>query len=140
MIVIVGLGNPQNQYINTPHNLGFKVVDELWREGNFPDFKMENNANALISERDGVVLMKPQTFMNESGKAVKAFLKNKNVSALIVIHDDIDLKIGEIKLVLNRGSAGHKGVESIMQELGSEDFKRLILVLLILVLLIPPPF
>jgi len=120
MIIIAGLGNPGRKYTNTRHNIGFQIIDEFARENNFPEFKMSKKFNALISEKENITLVKPQTFMNESGKAVK-----KMVGELIVIHDDIDLPLGEIKISKNRGSAGHKGVQSIIKELSSKDFTRL---------------
>jgi len=132
MIIIVGLGNPGEKYINTRHNIGFDVVDEIAKENNFPKFKLVKKYNALISEKNNIVLVKPQTFMNESGKTVKRLSKirprinypRSDLGDLIVIHDDIDLKVGEIKIVKNRGSAGHKGAESIIKELGTRDFIR----------------
>lgn len=109
MLIIVGLGNPGKKYGKTRHSIGFEAIDEL----KFLNLK-------------SVILTKPQTFMNESGKAVKKSLKtyNLNPKNLIVIHDDIDLPIGKIRIVKNRGAAGHKGVESIIKELKTKDFIR----------------
>ncbi len=110
MLLIVGLGNPGKEYEKTRHNIGFRVIDELAKQ-----------------KPNDVVLLKPQTFMNNSGEAVFAavnFYKIKPAD-LWVIHDDIDLPIGEIKISENRGSAGHKGVESIIQKLGTKDFNRI---------------
>ena len=122
MMNIVGLGNPGKKYINTRHNIGFMVVNEFAKENNFPKFRMLKKYNALISKKNNVLLVKPQTFMNNSGVAVKKTIQNQN---LIVIHDDIDLLFGKIRISKNRGSAGHKGVESIIKELGSKNFTRL---------------
>lgn len=110
MILIVGLGNPGKKYENTRHNIGSRIVDEL---------KHLNLKN--------VILAKPSTFMNESGKAVKNLLRtyHQKPNNLIIIHDDIDLPTGKIRIVKNRGSAGHKGVESIIKELKTKDFIRL---------------
>ena len=124
MIIIVGLGNPGAQYKNTRHNVGFMAVDEFARKNNFPEFKLQKKANALVSENENILLAKPQTFMNESGKAVKEIIKNKPAENLIVIHDDIDLPIGKIKIVTERGSAGHKGVESIIKSIGNDGLIR----------------
>jgi len=124
MIIIVGLGNPGKRYKNTRHNVGFQAVDEFARENNFPEFKLSKKSNSLISEKENIVLVKPQTFMNESGKAIKVLLKNTTRTVLVVIHDDIDLPLGKIRISKNRGSAGHKGVESIIKEIGTKDFTR----------------
>lgn len=109
MYLIVGLGNPGKKYQNTRHNLGARVIDEL------------ESLNLK-----GVVLAKPGGFMNESGKAVKKLTKthNLNTNNLIIIHDDIDLPLGQIRIAKNRGSAGHKGVASVIKELGTKDFVR----------------
>lgn len=110
MIIIVGLGNPGKKYEKTRHNVGFRVIDEL----------------AQYKTRK-FIIAKPQTFMNNSGKAVKAvvnFYKAKPEN-LWVVHDDIDLPLGEFKTSKDRGSAGHKGVESIIKELKTKDFNRI---------------
>lgn len=109
MIIVAGLGNPGEKYKNTRHNIGSRIIDEL-----------------EFLELENVILAKPKTFMNESGKAIKLLLKKykAKTSDLWVIHDDIDLPIGKIRIVKNRGSAGHKGVESTIKELGKNDFVR----------------
>ncbi|MFH1424041.1 MAG: aminoacyl-tRNA hydrolase [Candidatus Nealsonbacteria bacterium] len=109
MILITGLGNPGKEYEKTRHNIGFRVIDELAKQ-----------------KPNDVVLLKPQTFMNNSGDAViKAvnFYKMKPAD-LWVVHDDVDLPLGEFKISKNRGSAGHKGVQSIIKKLGTRDFNR----------------
>jgi peptidyl-tRNA hydrolase, PTH1 family len=108
---IVGLGNPGLKYKKTRHNIGFIVIDEL-----------EKN----ISDKD-IILLKPDTFMNNSGKAVKKIFKNLplNSQDLIIVHDDIDLPFGTIKVSKNSSSAGHKGVQSIIDEIGTKDFIRI---------------
>jgi len=109
MLLIVGLGNPGKEYEKTRHNIGYLVIDELAKQ-----------------KSNNVVLLKPQTFMNNSGEAVLAavnFYKIKPVD-LWIIHDDVDLRLGEFKISKNRGSAGHKGVESIIKKLGTKDFNR----------------
>jgi len=123
-MLIVGLGNPGKKFENTRHNIGFSVIDQFAKKNNFPAFKLDKKSNALISERGEVLLAKPQTFMNESGKAARVLNSKYKASSIIVVHDDIDLPLGKIKIVKSRGSAGHKGVESIIKELGSEDFIR----------------
>ena len=125
MIIIIGLGNPGEQYKNTRHNVGFMAVDEFAKKNDFPEFKLQKKSKAEISEKENLILVKPHTFMNESGKAVREIIKNKSVDNIIVIHDDIDLPIGKIKIVQERGSAGHKGVESIIQNIGNEGLVRI---------------
>jgi len=130
MILIVGLGNPGKEYINTRHNIGFRVVDEFVKRNNFPDFKLSKKLRAKISkgvlDSKKMILAKPQTFMNLSGKAVKKLTYNLQLTTynLWVIHDDIDLPLGIIRISRDRGAAGHKGIESIIRELKTKDFVR----------------
>lgn len=131
MILIVGLGNPGKRFQKTRHNLGFQIVDELKRKNNFPDFMLKKKLNSLITEKkfdnQKVILTKPQTFMNNSGLAVKSlihFYKITPPGRVVIIHDDIDLPLGKIKIIKNRGAAGHKGVESIIRALRTKDFIR----------------
>lgn len=126
MIIIVGLGNPGKKYKNTRHNIGFRVVDEFAKENNFPEFKLSKKFNALISEKENIVLVKPQTFMNNSGLVVKKIIQNVKfkIQNSIVVHDDIDLPLGKIRISKNKGAAGHKGVESIIKEIGTKNFTR----------------
>ena len=125
MIAIIGLGNPGNKYKRTKHNLGFIIVEKFAKENNFPEFKLSKKGNMLVSEdnfnQKKVFLIKPQTFMNNSGKAVKALKTND----IIVVHDDIDLSLGKIKISKKKGSAGHKGVDSVIKELKTNDFWRI---------------
>ena len=140
MVIIIGLGNPGKKYINTRHNIGFEVLDQFVKENNFPEFKLSKKFNALISENvingKKIILAKPQTFMNNSGISVKKLAgvrpplnqrgsDPRNLRNLYIIHDDIDLPLGKIRPSKNRGSAGHKGVESIIKELGTKDFTRI---------------
>ena len=131
MILVVGLGNPGKKYEKTRHNLGFRAVDEFARKNNFSDFKLSQKFNAEISEGEingqKIILAKPQTFMNLSGIIVKSLYtkyKIQDTKYILAIHDDIDLLLGKIRIVKNRGSAGHKGVESIIRELKTENFIR----------------
>jgi PTH1 family peptidyl-tRNA hydrolase len=111
MILIVGLGNPGRKYAKTRHNVGFRLIDTLKNE---------------ISDKN-IILFKPDTFMNNSGKTVKKELKYSklNTQDLIVIHDDIDLPFGTIRVSKDSSSAGHKGVQSIIDELETKDFTRI---------------
>ena len=124
MILIVGLGNPGEKYIKTRHNIGSRVVDELCSSSYFATARVVDELKS--SDKEGVILAKPKTFMNLSGKAVKSLLKTHALGPknLIVIHDDIDIPLGEIKIVKNRGAAGHRGVQSIIKELSTKNFIR----------------
>jgi PTH1 family peptidyl-tRNA hydrolase len=131
MGIIVGLGNPGKKFEKTRHNLGFLVIENLkLKIKNFSDWKYEKKFKAEISRgRIGnkkIILAKPKTFMNESGKSVKLLTRSYTLEPknLIVIHDDIDLPLGKIKISIGRGSAGHKGVQSIIDELGTKNFVR----------------
>jgi PTH1 family peptidyl-tRNA hydrolase len=131
MILIFGLGNPSQGYEKTRHNLGAIAVEKFRRKNNFPNWKEEKNCNFLSSEKEinkkKIKLIKSLLFMNESGKVLKTFLKKKELETknIIVVHDDIDLPLGKIKISFARGSAGHKGVESIIKELRTKNFIRL---------------
>lgn len=129
MKLIVGLGNPGPKFKNTRHNVGFRMVDHLadgkeWRES--------KKARALYSwDTVGggkVEFMKPLTFMNDSGSSV-ACAKRKHPELrsedLLVVHDDLDLEPGQWKLQFDRSSAGHKGVQSVIDALGTKEFWRL---------------
>lgn len=130
MKIIVGLGNPGKRFEKTRHNVGFRAIDKIAKNFQFPIFKFKSKLKAEISEgkinKEKIVLAKPQTFMNNSGRAVKSLITNYGlrIDDLFVIHDDLDLPLGKIKIVKNRGSAGHKGVQSIIDELKTKDFVR----------------
>lgn len=127
MTIIIGLGNPGKKFEGTRHNIGFLVLNKFMEKNNFPDFKFSKKYNSLVSEKNSIILVKPQTFMNNSGKAVKSLISDikDRVSVLIVLHDDIDLPFGKIKIVKERGSAGHKGVESIINNIGNKNLARI---------------
>lgn len=128
--IIIGLGNPGTQFEETRHNVGFMVLDKFVKENSFPEFELQKKYKALISENvvnsAKVILAKPQTFINESGKTAKELLKNNKAeeTSLIVVHDDIDLAVGKIKIVRERGSAGHKGVEDVINNIGNDGLIR----------------
>ncbi len=124
MIIVAGLGNPGKKFKDTRHNVGFMAVDLFAENNNFPEFKLQKKSGALVSEKDDILLVKPQTFMNDSGKSVKSLTSNSEVSNLVIVHDDIDLPVGKIKIVKERGSAGHKGVESIIKSIGNDGLIR----------------
>jgi len=127
MFLIVGLGNPGLKYKFTRHNVGFRVVDEL--HSSLPSLLLRKNSvidNLAPLTLKGVVLAKPKSFMNLSGQAVKSLVKKYKIpiTNLWVIHDDIDLPLGKIRISKGRGAAGHRGVESIIKELGTKNFVR----------------
>lgn len=120
MYLIIGLGNPGNQYQNTRHNLGFSVLDLLSGGEDW-----ENKYDSMIIKTDEVILAKPQLYMNLSGKAVAQILKYYPAAELIVVHDELDLPLGNMKIVKNISAAGHNGVQSIIDEIGTRDFIRI---------------
>lgn len=132
MWIITGLGNPGNKYEGTRHNIGFKVIDRIAEKYNI---RLEEKDIYIIGkgaiEGVDVILLKPLTFMNSSGLAVKKAVKKANIfpdklhNSLIVIHDDLDIDTGKMKIRRNGSSGGHRGVESIIQELCTKDFVRL---------------
>lgn len=137
MIVIVGLGNPGGKYEKTRHNLGFMVLDKFAMETK-AEFKMSEKFNAEVAETTltfpgekkhcRTLLVKPQTFMNCSGEAVSKivnYYKVRTEEQLFVVHDDLDIELGKIRIRLNGSSAGQKGVGSIIEKLGTDKFARL---------------
>lgn len=128
MNIIVGLGNPGPEYLDSRHNIGFMVADHLAREigGANLVWSMDTKHNALVAKAADVLLVKPQTFMNNSGTAVAGLVSYYKIKPenVWVIHDDIDLPLGKIRIRQKGGSAGHNGVESILKTLGSDAFIR----------------
>jgi PTH1 family peptidyl-tRNA hydrolase len=129
MFLIVGLGNPGEKCKGTWHNMGFMAIDAFAKENNFPEFELKKILKAETSEKEingeKVILAKPQTFMNLSGEAVGLLAKHYKNKNLIVLHDDIDLPFETIRISKNRGTAGHKGVESIVNKIKTKDFWRI---------------
>lgn len=128
MWLIIGLGNPGKGYQSTRHNVGFRVLDLFAREQGI-QFKKGRWGAQLGEGRvraKRVVLAKPLTYMNKSGMAAKKLVKALGVPLdhLVVVHDDLDLACGRMKIKERGGHGGHKGVQSIMEELGSADFLR----------------
>jgi PTH1 family peptidyl-tRNA hydrolase len=129
MYLIVGLGNPGNRYRATRHNIGFMVLENLAAKLEFDLSQKSFNAlwgKGKIANKN-VILAMPQTYMNLSGNAVRqlhAFFKT-DLSNLIVIHDDLDLSFGSVRLKTGGGNAGHKGLASIEENLGSSEFMRI---------------
>jgi len=126
MKIIVGLGNPGIKYIWTRHNLGFMLIDGMALNGKFQK-KHKSQIQKTEFEGNPVLLVKPQTFMNLSGQAVREILNFYKISLenLLVIHDDKDQMFGKIKFQKSRGDGGHNGIKNIHQELQSMDYCRL---------------
>ncbi len=128
MKLIAGLGNPGRSYARHRHNVGFHVVDELARRHGIEMRKRSFGAiigNGVISG-ESVLLAKPETYMNLSGESVGPLLSyfRLDMDSLIVIHDDLDIDLGRMKLARAAGHGGHNGVRSIIETLGSNDFTR----------------
>lgn len=134
MHIIIGLGNPGKKYESTRHNAGFAAIDALAAKFGF-EWKNSKKLKAEIAAGQGFVLVKPQTFMNDSGLAAAAVLsffhrhlavKNADLSGyLTVIHDDLDIEFGKYRISINSRSAGHKGAESVIAALQTKNFKRI---------------
>ena len=127
---IVGLGNPGEEYGETRHNMGRMVLDAFVKKNGWDKFEFNKKINALETEgkfgKNKAVFLKPETFMNKSGESVKPLIKTKKAAAtLVVIHDDLDLPLGKVKISFNKSSGGHRGVESVMKAIKTEEFIRL---------------
>jgi PTH1 family peptidyl-tRNA hydrolase len=129
MYLIVGLGNPGQQYTGTRHNVGFMMVDYLAEKNNltFTHSKWKALVTKAIVWEEPIVLMKPQTFMNLSGTAVAqaAQFYKMQPANIIVIHDDLDMEFARIKIVSGGRDGGHKGIRSIIEQLGTKTFPRI---------------
>jgi len=129
MYLIVGLGNPGQQYRGTRHNVGFMMLDYLAGKINltFADSRWKALVAKATLWDESVVLLKPETYMNLSGTAVAqaAHFYKIPPAHIIIIHDDLDMEFGRIKLVSGGGDGGHKGIRSIIEQLGTKDFPRL---------------
>jgi len=127
--LIVGLGNPGAVYRNNRHNIGFKLVDRVAQELGVKFSRLESKALVTKGEHLGrrVVLAKPQTFMNLSGQSIGGLVRFYKVpmSNLLVAYDDVDLPLGTLRIRSGGGSAGQKGMSSIIDRLGTQDFPRL---------------
>ncbi len=131
MKLVIGLGNPGKKYEKTRHNIGQAAVKKLAEDFDFPNFKLVKKTRARIAKKQDVILALLVTYMNESGQAMKSLLKFLSKSDfdrgpnIIVIHDDLDIPLGKIKICQNRSAAGHKGVQSIIEHLKTRDFTRI---------------
>jgi PTH1 family peptidyl-tRNA hydrolase len=131
-VLVVGLGNPGKKYERNRHNVGFAVVDRLALKFGLPEFRVKFSGLwtrgdvELLGARHSVALLKPETFMNLSGDCVQAaaaFLKEP-AAAIIVVHDELDLPFGEVRVKIAGGHGGHNGLRSIIGRLGTAEFAR----------------
>lgn len=126
MKLVVGLGNPGKEYKNTRHNVGFMVLDNYLGK---VSWKAKFEANIYVTEinNEQIIFMKPNTYMNLSGIAVKKAVNyyKLNIDDILIIQDDLDMKVGTYKIKKNSSSGGHNGIKSIISELETEDFARL---------------
>ncbi len=128
--IIIGLGNPGSEYERSPHNVGREAVEYFAKKVCDADFTSQSKAQSLVAKgaikSHAVTCVLPDTFMNKSGVAGAYFAKTaKDIERSIVIHDDLDLPLGTIKIGFNRGSGGHKGVESLKRAWKTEAFVRI---------------
>ncbi len=134
--MVAGLGNPGDEYENTRHNAGFKAIDELARQAGVTYWKTQLGAEVAViqvhdPEADGarreVVLVKPQSYMNTSGGPISKLCAQYQVSVeeLLVIHDELDIPEGDVRVKVGGGHAGHNGLRSIIDKMGSRDFSRI---------------
>lgn len=128
-MVILGLGNIGKEYENTHHNVGFMAIDMVAKSNNL-EFKLEKKINAFVAEYilngEKHLLIKPTTYMNNSGIAIRQVMDyyKKDISELLVIYDDLDLPLGNIRIRKNGSAGGHNGVKSIIAHLGTQNFNR----------------
>lgn len=127
--VIVGLGNPGEKYESTRHNTGRMAVEFFAKTKNLNGWREDKKSNSLAASgmlgKIAVAIVLPETFMNKSGSAVAKFVKSaKAAERLVVVYDDLDLPLGKFKLSFDRGSGGHKGLDSVMRTLKTREFTR----------------
>lgn len=128
MYIIIGLGNPEKDYSNTRHNMGFQVINKLAKEYEIEvsKSKFKGLYGTGVIEGEKVILLKPQTYMNLSGESVKEILQfyKIDVEQIILIYDDIDIEPGAIKVRKTGGPGTHNGMKSVVHELNTQNFKR----------------
>jgi len=127
MLLVVGLGNPGTRYSHTPHNVGFRVLDRLVPSAGSWNQRFDGELLVTCVDEQPLALLKPLTFMNASGKSVSKAMSffEIPVASTLVVHDELDLPLGAIKLKRGGREAGHHGLESVSAELGSRDYLRL---------------
>lgn len=128
MFYIVGLGNPGTEYERTRHNVGFMAIEHFIDDVHLPSLHKSSAFNGLLSEGvfEGkeITILLPHTFVNASGGAVRKLVPPKEIENLLVVYDDVDLPLGEIKISFGRGGGGHNGLDSIIQSLDTKEFTR----------------
>lgn len=131
MKLIVGLGNPGEKYVKNRHNVGFMVVDSLAKRLKSPEFEFRSSGNSLYTwftlKGKKIELLKPQTYMNDSGKSVYYAYKKHSLRPedLCIVHDDLDIRLGEYKIQKAKGPKVHGGINSIEEKLGNKGFWRI---------------
>lgn len=129
MYYIVGLGNPGEKYTNTRHNVGWMVLEQFLIEFRLPELIESSALSGRVSVgkigQEEITVLLPSTYMNNSGSAVAKLVSTDEVDRLIVVHDDIDLPFGEVRIGKGRGSGGNNGVQSIIDKIGSKGFIRI---------------
>lgn len=135
MFLIVGLGNPGEKYTGTRHNLGFKVLEEFRKKLNLGEWSSDKKlksellkiSSPLIAHDSGLILARPQTYMNKSGLAVAVLANYYKIASedIVIVHDELDIPLGHLKIRLGGAAAGHHGVESIIDSLATDKFIRL---------------
>lgn len=126
--IIFGLGNPGKEYNNTRHNIGFEMIDYLYSDFEKSAKKKFNGKYVeLLINSEKVLLVKPLTFMNNSGETVKKYVDYFDISTddILVIHDDMDMELGKIKIVYDSSSGGHNGIKSIEEKLNTKKYLRI---------------
>ena len=127
MKLVIGLGNPGKEYKETRHNIGFMVIDNYLGK----NIKYKKKFNALYVEKiinnEKILFIKPETYMNNSGDSIKQFVDYYHVPIenILIIHDDIDIKLGSLRIKKNSSSGGHNGIKSIINSLNTDEFLRL---------------
>ena len=129
MKLIVGLGNPGKEYDNTRHNIGFMIIDRYLENKNLDTNKSKFDGKYIDTtiNDEKVIFLKPQKYMNLSGEVVKKYIDyfKIDINDILVIHDDLDQELGNIKLKHNSSSGGHNGIKDIEKNIGTKDYKRL---------------
>jgi PTH1 family peptidyl-tRNA hydrolase len=125
-LIIVGLGNPGSEYDNTRHNVGRMAVSYFHDKEEFPEWKADMKTKNLVSEKKGKFsLILPENFMNNSGKSIASVITSKKkAESLVVIHDDLDIPFGKVKISFNKSAGGHRGVANIVKNIKTESFIR----------------
>ena len=129
MMLIVGLGNPGEEYVNTRHNTGRIILEAIAKANDFSEWKNDMKLKSLRShgeiEKEKFDFILPETFMNNSGNAVAQVIDGpKKLKNLVVVYDDIDLPLGSLKVSFNRSSGGHNGLGSVIKRVKSQEFVR----------------